>query len=259
MPSQVWGRDPQEAFEEPYEYGIQDQFAREARSLLTRFYQFLNSDRHRYTIEEKSRQKAVWLLAMDALDSLHDCLKALTRKEHRVAGKLFRNVMESMDLAEFFHSGKDKSKLDIWYADKFVAHSKYRDYVGKTRSPQEADLRTTRYKSLSRFIHRSYRAILDGYTRGRNDRLVHDGTGALYGNDEGSSTLIVLPQIIDSYYAVLADLTLEYATELSKLDLVTGDEIHDAFAKSLESVTIPRRFMPRRWLADRLMNSESEK
>lgn len=29
MPSQVWRRDPQEAFEEPYEYGIQDQFVRE--------------------------------------------------------------------------------------------------------------------------------------------------------------------------------------------------------------------------------------
>jgi hypothetical protein len=34
MPSQVWGRDPQEAFEEPYEYAVEDQFAREARTLF---------------------------------------------------------------------------------------------------------------------------------------------------------------------------------------------------------------------------------
>ena len=28
MPSQVWGRDPQEAYREPYEYAVQDQFVR---------------------------------------------------------------------------------------------------------------------------------------------------------------------------------------------------------------------------------------
>ena len=223
MASQVWGRDPQEAFEEPYEYGMQDQFVREARSLFTRFYQLLNSDRHRYSIKDRSPQKAVWLLAMDALDSLRDCLKALNRKEHRIAGKLFRDVMESMDLAEYFHSGTDKSKasLDKWYTDKIVPHSRYRDYVKQTRSDQEGDRLAKHYTSLSRFTHRSYRAILDGYSRGGEDRLVHDGTGELYGKVEDSASFLVLPQTIASYYALLASLGLEYATELSQLELVS--------------------------------------
>jgi hypothetical protein len=97
MLSQVWGRDPQEAFEEPYEYAMQDPFVREANALLLRYYSLLNSDRYRFTVESKTLEKAIWLLAMDALDSLSDCLEELIRKNHRVAAKSFRDVMESMD------------------------------------------------------------------------------------------------------------------------------------------------------------------
>lgn len=261
MASQVWGRDPQEAFEQPYEYGIQDQFAREARTLFTCLYKLLNSDRHRYSVEASSREKAVWLLVMDALDSLRDCLEALTRKEHRVASMLFRNVVESMDLAAYFHSATDKSKvsLDKWYADEIVAHSEYRDYVKKTQSAEAAEQLAKHYSSLSRFTHRSYRAILAGYSRGGEDRLVHDRTGELYSTNEGAARLLVLPQTIASYYALLANLALEYATELSELGLANRGEIRDAFATSLESEAIPRRFLPRRWLAERLLSAAADR
>jgi len=260
MPSQVWGRDPQEAFEEPYEYGIQEQFVREAEALLTRLYMLLGSERHRYAVEDRSRQKAEWLLAMDALDSLRDCLKALGRKDHRVAGKLFRGVMECMDLAAFFHSGTEKStrSLEKWYGDEIVPHREYRDYVKRTLGHDAAKCLTRHYSSLSRFTHRSYRAILDGYLRGRGDRLVHDRTGELYGNAEGTASILVLPQTIASYYAVLANLVLDYAGELSELELVSEEDIRMAFASSLESETAPRRFLPRRWLAERLCGQDTE-
>lgn len=260
MPSQVWGRDPQEAFKEPYEYEVQEQFVREADAVLARLYRLLNSDRHRYSLQDESCDKAVWLLAVDALDSLRDCLRALTRKEHRVAGKLFRDVVESMDLAAFFYSGTERGKvcLKSWYADNIVPHHEYRDYVKQTYSTQEAQRLARHYSSLSRFTHRSYRAILDGYSRGAEDRLVHDGTGELCGGDEGAARVLVLPQTLSSYYAVLANLVIEYAAELSDLGLVTGDEIRDAFAKSLQPGTMPRRSLPRRWLALRLQGSAPE-
>ena len=260
MPSQVWGRDQQEAFEEPYEYDIQKQFAREAKAILERFYKLLNSDRHRYTVDDRSRQKAEWLLSMDALDSLQDCLKALDKKEHRVAGKMFRDVMESMDLAAYFHSKTEKSNkaLEKWYKDKIVPNSEYRDYVKKNQSPDVAKRLSTYYSSLSRFIHRSYRVILDGYSRGREDLLVHDQTGELYGSAEGSTSLLVLPQTIASYYVVLANLVLDYASELSELELVSKEDARMAFAESLESETVPRRFLPRRWLADKLSERRTE-
>jgi hypothetical protein len=143
MPSQVWGRDPQEAFEEPYEYGIQDQFAREARTLFARLYKLLNSDCHRYSVDDRSREKAVWLLSMDALDSLRECLEALIRKEHRVASKLFRDVMESMDLAAYFHNATDKSKVSLgkWYADEIAAIANTATTLREFRVPRR--LRTS--------------------------------------------------------------------------------------------------------------------
>jgi len=258
MPSQVWGRDPQEAFEEPYEYGIQDQFVREARTLFTRLYKLLNSDLHYYSLDDRSREKAVWLLAMDALDSLRECLEALVRKEHRVAGKLFRDVTESMDLAAYFHSAtsKSKSSLDKWYADEVVPHREYRDYVKRTQGTEPAERLRKHYSSLSRFTHRSYRVILNGYCLGKGERLVHDRTGELYGNNGGATNLLVLPQTIASYYANLANLALVYSADLSELGLVSREAIRDAFAASLETETIPRRFLPRRWLAKRLQHSE---
>lgn len=259
MPSQVWGRDPQEAFEEPYEYDIQEQFAREAEALLTRLYRLLGSE-HCYTVDDRSRQKAEWLLAMDALDSLRDCLKALGRKDHRVAGKLFRDVMECMDLAAYFHSGTEKStrSLKKWYGDEIVLHGEYRDYVKRTQGHDVAECLKEHYRSLSRFTHRSYRAILDGYSRGGEERLVHDKTGELYGSAEGTASILVLPQTIANYYAVLANLVLDYASELSELELVREEDIRMAFASSLESEIVPRRFLPRRWLAERLRGQDTK-
>jgi len=256
----VWGRDPQEAFEEPYEYGIQEQFAREAESILARFYQLLNSERNRYSVEDRSKEKAEWLLAMDSLDSLRDCLKALNRKEHRVAGKVFRNAMECMDLSAYFHSDTKKSKafLKKSYEDRIVPHREYRDYVKRTHSSEAAERLAKHYSSLSRFTHRSYRAILDGYSRGGGDRLVHDGIGELYGEDERALTFLVLPQTIASYYAVLANLILEYGAQITDLSLVSTGDIQAAFSKSLESGTVKRRFYPRRWLAERLKGIEPD-
>jgi hypothetical protein len=260
VPSLVWGRDPQEAFEQPYEYQVQEQFEREARQLCSEFYKLLSTDSHVYRSEERSCEKAVWLLVMDALDSLRGCLDALARKEHRVAGKLFRAVSEATDLAAYFHSATPSSKRDLlkWYADEVVPHSRYREYVKATQGEEIARQLSVHYRNLSRFTHRSYRAILDGYLRAGEDRLLHDRNSELRGIVRDAATFLVLPQTIASYYAVLANLTLEYAAQITDLDLVSSENVRDAFAASLESETIERRFSPRRWLVERLHANESE-
>lgn len=255
MPSKIWGRDPQEAYEEPYEYAVQEQFAREATVVLAKLYRLLNSDCHRYSTDDRSPRKAIWLLAMDALDSLREALAALQRKEHRVAGKLFRDVMESMDLAAFFSGASPTSVTGLgnWYEDKIVPHREYRDYVRKTHGREEADRLAKHYSSLSRFTHRSYRAILAGYSRGGGNRLVHDRTAETLGSlSDQASSMLVLPETISSYYAVLANLVLEYSGELGELQLVDVADVEAVFVESLEKETEQRRFMPRRWLAERL-------
>jgi hypothetical protein len=255
MPSFVWGRDPQDAFEEPYEYGAQEQFAREAKGLLRQFYILLNSGRHRYSVEDASRRKAVWLLAMETLDSLRDCLTALVRKEHRVAGRLFRDATETMDLAAFFNSGDPKSErfLKRWYADEVVPHSVYRDFVKRTRGDPEAKQLAQYYRNLSRFTHRSYKAILYGYVRRADDSLGHDRSHLLW-RQEDEEGLLVLPHTLSIYYAVLSGIVLEFAAALPRLDLISSGEISKAFSVSWEADSVPRRFLPTKWLAKRLMD-----
>jgi hypothetical protein len=258
MPSEVWGRDPQEAFEEPYEYAVQDQFVREATRLFQFLYQLLNSDKYQFTILERSRKKAIWMLSMDALDSQRDSLDALKCKKHRVAAKLFRDIIESLDLAALFDSGiaKRRGLVEKWYSNGIIPHREYRNYIEKSEGKKRAEELRVHYCSLSNFTHRSYRAILDGYSKGRGERLVHDGTAGLHGKSEESLTLLVLPQVISTHYAVLANLTTIYADQIQKRRLVKREEIAKAFADSLESETIPRRFLPRRWLVEKLLHSK---
>lgn len=250
MPSIVWGRDPQEAYEEPYEYAAQEQFAREATALLRQLYLVLNVDHHRYTAGDRSAAKAMWLLAMDALDSLRESLAALQRKEHRIAGKLFRDVMESMDLAAYFSEqhAKNQKALARWYEDEYVAHREYRDRFRQLHGEPAAKALAAHYQRLSRFTHRSYGAILEGYTLGSESKLVHDRTDETFGPRDNSTQMLVPPQTIAAYYAALSAFILEYAEALILLDLADSERVRTAFETSIEADTVPRRFTPRRWI-----------
>lgn len=260
MPSLVWERDPQEAYINPYEYAVQEQFVREASRLLKSYYPLLNPKERRFTLDDQSVEKAVCLLQMDALDSLRDCLSALERKNHRVAGKLFRNMIETLDLAAYFHGRtlKSENSLQRWYADKTVAHSDYRDYLKKTQGKEAAEESRRHYQSLSRFVHRSYGVIMDGYSVGGEDKLVHDSTGLLFGESENSETALVLPETIAAYYATLANLILIFSDEIVRRRLVIYSDLEKASSESLEAETVPRRFMPREWLKPAPKSSSDE-
>ena len=261
MPSIVWGRDPQEAYEGPYEYAAQDQFAREPDAVLRQLYLGLNVDRHRYSKQDRSAAKAMWLLAMDALDSLRESLAALQRKEHRIAGKLFRDVMESMDLVAYFseHEAKNQEALARWYDNKYVAHSEYRDRFRQLHGEPAARALAAHYHRLSRFTHRSYNAILEGYTVSGESRLVHDRTDETYGPRDNSTLMLVPPETIAAYYAALSGFILEYAEELILFDLADAERVRTAFEASLEAEAVPRRFTPRRWILQRELAKSSER
>jgi hypothetical protein len=49
---------------------------------------------------------------------------------------------------------------------------------------------------------------------------------------------------------------LNYTAELVHLGLASDDDIREAFAASMETEAVPRRFLPRRWLAERLGSIE---
>lgn len=237
MPSIVWGRDPQEAFENPYEYEAQEQFAREAAKLLQAFYKLLNRDRHRYTRDERTAAKAVWLLHMDALDGLFDALESLAAKRHRVATHLFRAAEEALDIGTLFASGTITATalLSRWYEDKIVPHREYRNHLRLIEGDEAAKARAEHYAKMSKFTHRTYRAIADGYLLGVGDRLVHDRAAILHGHHSEASTSLVLPHTLAAYYAALGSLIVFLAEQLARHGLVSEPDLKAAFTSSLES------------------------
>lgn len=236
MPSLVWGRSPQEAYDNPYEYEAQDQFAREAKLLLKHMNTAFQKYSMRFHREDHSIKKAVWMLQLDALDSLKDALDALVNKKHRVASKLFRGIVETLDLAEYFHMNSNKSnrQLEKWYNDKVIPNSLYRDFIKETKGIKAKEEKTYYHSTLSKIIHRTYKVLLYGYGLGAGDMIWHDG----YKN----SGLLILPQTISMYFTVLADLILNFLREASVRGILSEKEVKEAIVESLETKTVPRRF-----------------
>lgn len=239
MPSLVWGRSPQEAYDNPYEYEAQEQFVQEAKSLLKHINTIFQKNSMRFHREGHSIKKAVWMLQLDALDSLKDALDALVNKKHRVASKLFRGIVETLDLAAYFHMDSNKSnrQLKKWYNDEIILNSLYRDFIEKTKGIKAKEEKTDYYKTLSRITHRTYKVLLYGYGLGAGDMIWHDG----YNN----SGLLILPQTISMHFAILADLILNFLKEASARGILSKKEVKEAIVESLETKTVPRRFLLR--------------
>jgi len=172
MPSIVWGRDPREAYKNPYEYKAQNQFVREAKKILDKLFSELMSYSMKFKRDNSSIKKAIWMLQVDALDSLRDCLLLMKRKKHRVAGTLFRVVIENLNLAAFFFSNTEKSneKLREWYNDKIILNSIYRDFIRKTEGEEKAGRVKEYYGMLSKITHRSYLTLGYSYILGRDEQ-----------------------------------------------------------------------------------------
>lgn len=235
MPSIVWNRDPQEAYENPYEYGAQEQFLREALALLADLNVRLSDYTLQYHRDEKTLAKATWMLSIDLIDALTECAHLLKLKRHRVAARLFRDCVETIDFLKVLHSGTPASTdvLAKWYSNTSPTHRESRHYIKQTKGAAVHDQRNLFYQQLSKFTHRSYRALLDSYSLGRNDMLVHDSY---------SMGLLASPQAIASYLAVLAALIFEAVNSLGETQILSLDNLNLAIQSSFEVDIVPRRF-----------------
>jgi len=110
MPSFIWDRDPQEAMDNPYEYEAQEQFVREAESILNLFSNELGKFDMKFTVDDRSLEKAIWMLQNDALDSLKDILER--RLQSIVFRKgLARSMKQSRQFIVHGHVMVDGKKL----------------------------------------------------------------------------------------------------------------------------------------------------
>lgn len=238
MTSFVWGRHPEEASRNPYEYEAQEQFAREARTVLDGYLELLLEGSNRYRSDDNSSSKACWMLLLDALDSLRDCLSCLIDKRHRIAGRLFRDSMETIDLARYFASSSPgvDAHLEQWFRNEVIPHRIPREAIKRNNGSEAAKAASLRYSQLSKYTHRTYRALLKSYILGRGDTIVYDGAH--------DSDLLVLPQTIAGYYAVLADQILEFRDAALATGIVSELRTREIWELGLEAHTVPRRFAP---------------
>ncbi len=236
MPSIVWGRHPQEAFDSPYEYEAQEQFLREAAKLLEDLNIRLDAYTLQYHRDDTSLEKATWMLSLDLVDALSECADLLADKRHRVAARLFRDCVETIDLLKVLHSETPKAAeaLSRWYMNDTIPHRECRKYLEQVEGEDVANQRKVFFNELSKFTHRTYKVLNHSFSVGRDDLLVHDSH---------SMRLLVLPQTMASYLAILADLILQSLQCLNETEILPTDQLKYALATCLEEHTVPRRFM----------------
>jgi hypothetical protein len=239
MASMVWNRTSQDAYERPYEYDCEKQFISEADLLLKAMSESLIAFNMTFDSRNRSATKAIWMLTLDAVDTLRECWSALQLGKHRVVAKLFRNVIESLDLAEYFRGGDTECSIALsrWYNNKEVKHGDYRKWLEKTQGKVAADASRETYFDLSQFTHNNYTALLDGYTLGANDMMIHDS--------ETECRLLVPRQTISVYYVVLAKLTLRAKTCALASKACDIARISEKWIAILQETPVPPRFMSR--------------
>jgi len=250
MPSFIWTRSLEDAFDEPYEYPAQEQFIREAETVLTKFKEELSNYDMQFTTTDKSIKKVVWMLVNDASDSLKDCLLSIKEKRHKIAGKMYRDVIETLDLAAYFNTDTVESNkhLTKWYTDEVIPNRVYRDYVKKTIGENEAKEKSEAYSDFSKFTHRTYHTLLFGYGAGVDKKIYYDG----YKDND----ILIQPTTISMYYVYLRHLILIFSLELSKLGLMDSLKIDEIWEGSLEKESTPRRFISPKEVYEKMKRGE---
>lgn len=237
MASIVWGRHPQEAYDNPYEYEAQEQFVREAKELLSQLQIALDYFTMQFHRDDQTLEKATWMLAVDLIDALLESVQLLEEKRHRIAFRIFRDVVETIDLLQVLHSATPRAKkaLHLWYEDETIPHKESRMHIEEQAGKNAAFNRRNYYSQLSKFTHRTYSALQKSYSLGRDDMLVHDSH---------SMRMLVLPQTIASGLAVLADLILQASECLKQCGQLAPERVDHAWLVAIELNTAPRRFAP---------------
>lgn len=236
MPSFVWDRDTGDAWDEPYEYEGQAQFHREAKKVLKCLKDHYAKKDMTFNRDEETIEKAIWLIQVDALEAIIDALNLTEEKRHRIAARLFRDAVETMDLSAYFYLSGDKGESNSrkWYKDQVVPHRVFREFIKEYECTDKAKKLGSLYRDLSKYTHRTFSALTKSYVMGRENKISYDGF-----SDSGFR---VLPHVISFSYAAIAALIkrfIDVAISTNELSKADADRM---WVESLEKETVPRRF-----------------
>ena len=149
MPSLVWNLDIQAAYENPYEYGSQEQFIRESKLILRSFLDELAKYDMKFKNDGRSIPKAIWMLQNDAVHAAYEINSLMSDKRTNIASRIFRDIDEAMDLAAYFYSNTEESNNDLskWFLDEVVPHRRYRNFMKKKYGKEVEEKIKSKYHS----------------------------------------------------------------------------------------------------------------
>ncbi|MFB2802635.1 hypothetical protein [Shewanella seohaensis] len=236
MPSFVWDRDTEDAWNEPYEYEGQEQFHREAKKVVGYLKEHYSLKDMHFDRDEETLDKAVWLMQTDALEAIVDSLTLTEEKRHRIAARLFRDAVETMDISAYFYLAGDQAKKDLkkWYKNEVIPHRVFRAFIREQECKDKAKDLGSLYSDLSKYTHRTHNAITKSYILGRGNKIAYDGFA--------DNDIRVLPHVISFSYAVIAALIKRFITVAVSTDQLSIEQSSTIWSESLESETVSRRF-----------------
>lgn len=208
MSSAVWTRTTEEAYAHPYDYEAQRLFLDDAAAILTASRDVLLQLNKSFTVEERSVAKATWMLQFDALDALADALFLFTQHRPSAAGRMFRDVLDTLDVAgHFMRDGKEsRDDLAKWYDDEVVEHRRARASAGRESGEDVKNAMMEEYGDFSHFVHRTYRIRLRSYQRGGDDRMWNETKFRELGRP--------LPHTVAEFLTIFAQLIVRFVNHL---------------------------------------------
>lgn len=208
MSGAVWTRTTEDAYANPYDYEAQRLFLNEAAAILAASRDVLLQLNKSFTVEERSVAKATWMLQFDALDALADALFLFTQHRPSAAGRMFRDVLDTLDVAEHFMRGGQESRDDLakWYEDEVVGHRRARESAGREGGEAVKNAMTEEYGDFSHFVHRTYRILQRSYQRGDGDRIWNETKFRELGRP--------LPHTVAEFLTIFAHLIVRFVNHL---------------------------------------------
>lgn len=232
----IWTRGTQEAMDNPYEWDAQKKFVKEANEFLRKIRKHIIENKS-FTKDDISKEKAIWMLSLVALDSAIEITISLKRNQIHVIYHLLRSIQEALDLATFFSIGDNKSTemLNKWYRGEIVSHAVYRDYLKKMGNNEKSDHLNQIYKALSKFKHNAYPTLLYSYFLAPNGIIHH------YGRYESDSSKPV--NTIAMLHSVTAKVILELSFQLPVLKVLDISVLLDFIGDQTRKRAVKRKYL----------------